>query len=376
MRNIVIAITALALIGFWLFASQNHEAVRVEAIDDMGNIEEMSVSSSLDSDHMPNNPNLNLVFDTDNLEEIYLAGGCFWGLEAYMSRIPGVYDVTSGYANGNTEDPSYEDLIYRNSGHAETVHILYDPKLVTLDTILTYYFNVIDPTSLNKQGNDRGTQYRTGIYFSKDMDLKVIDAALEQEQMKYKKDIVVEVEALEHYYLAETYHQDYLDKNPNGYCHIDLDSVPEDLSIYTKPSDDEIKEMLTPLQYKVTQEGGTERAFQNEYWDNKESGIYVDIVTGEPLFSSKDKYKSGTGWPSFTKPIEMGIIKEEEDNKLFVTRTEIKSLIGDSHLGHVFNDGPIDKGGLRYCVNSAALKFIAEEDMEEMGYGHLLYLFE
>jgi peptide methionine sulfoxide reductase msrA/msrB len=373
MRNILIAVTAVALLGFWFLANQNYSDSRQEFI---GVEKELPVSSVLDTAHMPENPNNKVTFDVDNLKEIHLAGGCFWGLEAYMSRIYGVYDVTSGYANGKTENPSYEDLIYRDSGHAETVHILYDPNLVTLDTILTYYFNVIDPTSLNKQGNDRGTQYRTGIYYTDDMDLDVIKSKIMSEQDKYTRNIVVEVEPLEHYYLAETYHQDYLDKNPNGYCHIDLDSVPEDLSIYTKPSDEEIKEMLTDLQYKVTQEDGTERAFQNEYWDNKEQGIYVDIVTGEPLFSSIDKYDSGTGWPSFTKPIEMGIIKEEVDNKLFTTRTEVSSKIGDTHLGHVFPDGPKDKGGLRYCINSASLRFIALEDMDAMGYGHLLYLFE
>ena len=172
------------------------------------------------------------------------------------------------------------------------------------------------------------------------------------------------------------FRSDYLDKNPNGYCHIDSNLVNEKTSEYKKPSDSEIRENLTEFQYEVTQNEGTERAFDNEYWDNYDPGIYVDIVTGEPLFSSKDKYKSGTGWPSFTKPISESIVKEVEDNDLFIARTEVKSTLGDSHLGHLFDDGPQEEGGLRYCLNSASLKFIPLEEMDEMGYGHLKYLVE
>lgn len=337
---------------------------------------DMTVSSLLNTTNLPANPNLEVMFDKDSLEDIYLAGGCFWGLEAYMSRVYGVYNVTSGYANGKTEEPAYEDLIYNNSGHAETVHIQYDPKLVSIETLLSYYLKVVDPTSLNKQGNDRGTQYRTGIYYTEDTKIENIEKTLNFEQEMYEDDIVIEVEPLVHYYLAEEYHQDYLEKNPNGYCHIDLDVVTEDISEYTKPSDDVIKEMLTDLQYKVTQKGGTEKAFSNEYWDNTEKGIYVDIVTGEPLFASKDKYKSGTGWPSFTQPISETVIVEVLDKRLGVDRVEVKSKLGDSHLGHVFDDGPKDRGGLRYCLNSASLKFISVDEMDDMGYGHLKYLVE
>ncbi|MBI9015132.1 MAG: peptide-methionine (R)-S-oxide reductase MsrB [Clostridiales bacterium] len=336
----------------------------------------MNVSSALDTKRLPDNPNVGLVFDESSLEDLYLAGGCFWGLEAYMTRVYGVYDVTSGYANGSTENPSYEDLIYNNSGHAETVHVRYDPALVSIKELLAYYFKVVDPTSLNQQGNDRGVQYRTGIFYTNETEKSIVLEEINKEQMMYEDDIVVEVLPLEHYYLAEEYHQDYLDKNPNGYCHIDLNLVTEGISEYTKPSDAEIKEMLTKLQYKVTQNAGTERAFDNEYWDNYEPGLYVDIVTGEPLFSSKDKYKSGTGWPSFTQPISESVIIELEDNTLFTKRTEVKSRLGDSHLGHLFNDGPKDKGGLRYCLNSASLKFIPLEEMDEMGYGHLKSLVE
>lgn len=328
---------------------------------------------------LPENPNIGLEFNEADLKDIYLAGGCFWGLEAYMARIYGVYDVTSGYANGNTENPKYEDLIYKNSGHAETVHVRYDPERVDLETLLIYYFRVIDPTSLNKQGNDRGIQYRTGIYYLEADELPIIQKQITLEQEQYDDPIVVEVEPLEHFYLAEEYHQDYLEKNPNGYCHIDLNEVKNvviDPKDYPEPSDEVIKEELTDLQYKVTQEDGTEAPFNNAYWDNKEPGIYVDIISGEPLFSSKDKYKSGTGWPSFTQPITKDVVTYTKDNKLLTTRIEVRSRAGDNHLGHVFDDGPEDKGGLRYCMNSASLEFIPLDKMEERGYGQLIPLVE
>ena len=376
MKNMMIVAVIIGLLGMIFYGSARMKLTKEVSEKMEVKVMDPSVSAALMSDHLPSNPNNQLEFDTDNLKDIYLAGGCFWGLEAYLTRISGVYDATVGYANGQTENPSYEDLIYRDSGHAETVHLRYDPNLVSLETIISYYFKVIDPTSLNKQGNDRGTQYRTGIYFTDEKEEAVIMGLIDKEQMDYKDDIVVEVQTLTHYYLAEEYHQDYLEKNPNGYCHIDINVVTEEVSNYVKPSDSVLKEELTDLQYKVTQEGGTEKPFDNEYWDHKEKGIYVDVVTGEPLFSSKDKYDSGTGWPSFTKPIEESSIMEVEDKTLGMNRTEVKSLTGDTHLGHLFDDGPKDEGGLRYCVNSASLRFVPYEDMEEMGYGHLLYLFE
>ena len=327
----------------------------------------------------PENPNENLTFDKKNLKEIYLAGGCFWGVEAYMARIYGVYDVTSGYANGTTKNPTYEEVVSGKTGHAETVHVLYDPERVDLEKLLSYYFKIIDPTSLNKQGNDRGTQYRTGIYYTDEKDRAVIDKVMSKEQKRYDDKIVTEVEPLKNFGLAEEYHQDYLEKNPNGYCHVEFDSlenqkVPSliDPAKYPKPSAEEIKKKLTKEQYEVTQGSDTERAFSNEYWDTYEPGIYVDVVTGEPLFASEDKYDSMCGWPSFTKPIDPAVIVEREDNKYNMVRTEVRSRTGDSHLGHVFDDGPKDKGGLRYCINSAAIKFIPKEDMKKEGYGYLL----
>ncbi|MED4533173.1 bifunctional peptide-methionine (S)-S-oxide reductase MsrA/peptide-methionine (R)-S-oxide reductase MsrB [Metabacillus fastidiosus] len=329
----------------------------------------------------PENPNVNLAFDKNNLKEIWLAGGCFWGVEAYMARVYGVYDVTSGYANGKTENPTYEEVVYNNTGHAETVHVLYDPERVDLEKLLSYYFTIIDPTSLNKQGNDRGEQYRTGIYYKNDEDREIIDQVVAKEQKKYDDPIVTEVEPLKNFSLAEEYHQDYLEKNPNGYCHVSFDSlkdqeIPQLINpeLYPKPSEEEIKAKLTDIQYKVTQGNGTELAFSNEYWNNEEPGIYVDVVTGEPLFSSADKYDSGCGWPSFTKPIEPEVIVTSEDRSFNMVRIEVRSRSGDSHLGHVFDDGPRDKGGLRYCINSAAIKFIPQAEMEEAGYGYLEHL--
>ncbi|NME36804.1 bifunctional peptide-methionine (S)-S-oxide reductase MsrA/peptide-methionine (R)-S-oxide reductase MsrB [Fusobacterium sp. FSA-380-WT-3A] len=315
------------------------------------------------------------VTNSMNTKEIYLAGGCFWGVEAYFERINGVVDAQSGYANGKTENPKYEDVVYRGTGHAETVHVIYDTTKIDLATLLQYYFRIIDPTSVNKQGNDRGTQYRTGIYYTDENDREIIQKELDELQKGYKKKIVVENKKLENFYLAEDYHQDYLKKNPNGYCHIDLskaDEVIVDKNKYRKLSEKELKEKLTDIQYKVTQKADTERPYRNEYWDFYEKGIYVDIVTGEPLFSSKDKFDSGCGWPSFSKAIAPEVVNYSEDRSFGMRRIEVKSRVGDSHLGHVFDDGPQDRGGLRYCINSASIKFIPLEKMEEEGYGNLI----
>ena len=304
---------------------------------------------------------------------IYLAGGCFWGLEAYMERIQGVTDAVSGYANGKGDTTNYQLL--HATDHAETVKVTYDPNKISLDKLLQYYFRVIDPTSINKQGNDRGRQYRTGIYYQNEQDKAVIEAALKTLQSKYQVPIQIEVEPLKNYVEAEEYHQDYLKKNPNGYCHIDIKKADEPLiddKKYPKPSDAELKQKLTALQYDVTQGKHTERSFSNEYWDNFAPGIYVDITTGEPLFSSKDKFESGCGWPSFTKPIAAEVAEYQRDNSFNMTRIEVLSRSGHAHLGHVFDDGPHDKGGLRYCINSASIKFIPLDEMEKQGYGDLI----
>lgn len=319
------------------------------------------------------------------MEVIYLAGGCFWGVEGYMKRVEGVVDAISGYANGHTANPTYEEVVKGDTNHAETVEVRYDPAKTDLINILLYYFKVIDPTSLNRQGNDIGTQYRTGIFYTNETQLGIIEDVIKQEQKKYKKEIVVDVAPLKGFYKAEDYHQDYLAKNPSGYCHIDLSLAKEGIDRgeftnknqkYVKPSDQIIRQRLTKEQYHVTQNAGTERPYTHEYNDLDDKGIYVDIVTGEPLFSSEDKYDAGCGWPSFTRSIEKGIINEYEDHSLGMKRVEVKSKIGDSHLGHVFPDGPREAGGMRYCINGNALRFIPLEKMEQEGYGYLMKILE
>ena len=322
----------------------------------------------------------------EKLKDIYFAGGCFWGVEEYFSRIPGVYDVTCGYANGNTENPSYNEVCYNNTGHAETIHVRYDPGLVSLNTLTVQFFKIVDPLSLNKQGNDAGVQYRTGVYYTDESDIEELKALFSSEQKKYDRKIAVELLPLKNYYLAEDYHQDYLKKNPSGYCHIDFSSLAElqaqsgtgivDPAKYCKPPDKEIIAMLTKEQYDVTQTCSTEMAFTGKYWNNTKPGLYVDIVTGEPLFSSADKYNSGTGWPSFTKPIDPAVIIRHEDRSYGMLRAEIRSRVGLSHLGHVFEDGPENTGGLRYCLNSASLLFIPYEEMDKAGYGEFMPLCE
>ena len=331
-------------------------------------------SSLTYADHTESSKEQKMTMESKQEQRIiYLAGGCFWGLEAYMERIQGVTDAVSGYANGKGDTTNYQLL--HTTDHAETVKVTYDPNKISLDKLLQYYFRVIDPTSINKQGNDRGRQYRTGIYYQNEQDKAVIEAALKTLQNKYQAPIQIEVEPLKNYVEAEEYHQDYLKKNPNGYCHIDIKKADEPLiddKKYPKPSDAELKQKLTALQYDVTQGKHTERSFSNEYWDNFAPGIYVDITTGEPLFSSKDKFESGCGWPSFTKPIAAEVAEYQRDNSFNMTRIEVLSRSGHAHLGHVFDDGPRDKGGLRYCINSASIKFIPLDEMEKQGYGDLI----
>lgn len=306
---------------------------------------------------------------------IYLAGGCFWGVEAYFSKLPGIIYTEVGYANGKIQNPTYEDVLTGDTDFAETVLVKYDSRKISLNDILSHYFDIVDLTTLNRQAHDSGTQYRSGIYYVNDQDRETIVNAVAEEQKKYKKPIVTEVKKLKNFYIAEEYHQKFLDKNPGGYCHIDLSKV-EKYEKYKKPTDKDLKKKLSGTQYNVTQKGATERPFSSEYDKNFEKGIYVDIVTGEPLFSSTDKYDAGCGWPSFSKPIDKIAVKEKEDKSLLMTRTEVRSTSGDSHLGHVFNDGPPDKGGHRYCINGAALKFIPKKDLQKEGYGEYLYLFE
>ncbi|HEY5583099.1 MAG TPA: peptide-methionine (R)-S-oxide reductase MsrB [Ruminiclostridium sp.] len=324
-----------------------------------------------------------MINPNNSFSEIWLAGGCFWGVEAFLSKIPGVIYTEVGYANGKTENPSYEDVCRTETGHAEAVYLKYNPHKTSLEKLLSYFFKIIDPTSLNRQGNDSGTQYRTGIYYKSIEDKKVIENYISKTQPSLGKKILTEILPLKKFYKAEEYHQDYLDKNPHGYCHIDLsllntlkkdETVKVDRSKYSKADEDTLKNTLSKEQYDVTQNSSTEAPFQNAYWDNRSKGIYVDIVTGEPLFISNDKFDSSCGWPSFTRPINDETIEYNEDISHGTNRTEVKSRVGNSHLGHVFDDGPADEGGLRYCINSASLRFITLEDMSASGYGEFIHL--
>ncbi|MCL2790894.1 MAG: peptide-methionine (S)-S-oxide reductase MsrA [Desulfobulbus sp.] len=318
-----------------------------------------------------------------NLQDVYFAGGCFWGVEEYFSRIPGVVEVTVGYANGMTDNPTYEQVCSGTTGHAETVHVRYDPQTVSLKTLAAQFFEIIDPISVNRQGNDVGSQYRSGIYFSNAADHAILASVMAEEQKRYDQPLAVELMPLRAYYLAEAYHQDYLKKNPGGYCHINFASLKDlrtekktlvDPGKYAKPTDAALKKILTPQAYYVTQEAGTERAFSGQFWNHREPGLYVDIVTGEPLFSSADKFDSACGWPSFSKPVEPEVVTGHVDASHGMQRVEVKSRVGASHLGHVFNDGPEDRGGLRYCINSAAIRFVPYEEMDRQGYGELKHL--
>ncbi len=314
-------------------------------------------------------------------KELYLAGGCFWGTEQYLSGIPGVLSTEVGYANGNTPSPTYEEVCRSNTGHAETVKVIYDDDQVSLPFLLDLYYEVVNPVSINRQGGDIGRQYRTGIYYTDRADEAPIRVSIAALQKNYREKIAIEVRPLENYYPAEAYHQKYLEKNPGGYCHIapsKFDQARRSADPgkrFVKPSPEELRARLTNLQFSVTQENATESPFQNEYFDEFREGIYVDITTGAPLFVSHDKFESGCGWPSFSRPIDAKLISTKDDLTMGMLRTEVRSQGGDAHLGHVFSDGPAELGGLRYCINSAALRFIPKERMEGEGYGPYLSLF-
>lgn len=330
----------------------------------------------------------------------YFAGGCFWCVESDYEKLPEVKDVVSGYMGGDVDSPSYNQVSAGGTGHREVVKVVYDSSATTYRELVLHLLRHTDPTDEGGSFYDRGDQYTSAIYYQTEEEKKIAEEVIEglEEEKVFDNPIVTSVEKAGTFWLAEDYHQDYYKENPVRYQHYRsgsgrdkfIESVWSDYDEegsgevqstdnlwinFVKPEDEILKDKLTPVQYAVTQDDGTETPFNNEYWDNHEEGIYVDILSGEPLFSSTDKFDSGTGWPSFLKPLDKDFVTEHKDYKLIIPRTEIRSKYADSHLGHIILDGPIENDKIRYCMNSAALRFVPKAELEKEGLGIYTNLF-